>query len=190
RDLAQHPDRRAELARGAVAALEGVVLDERALERMQLAVLGEPLDRDDVRAVVRDRECETGVRAPAVEQDRAGAALAVVAALLRSRQPEVLPQQVEQRDARVEHQRVLRAVDPNRDLGELRHSPNAIVGHVSSVAIAATGALVVDGEAVFPIGLSNPPPAASKTPAGRNGLEEVAANGVGFVRTGIEGWSL
>jgi hypothetical protein len=61
---------------------------------------------------------------------------------------------------------------------------------VSSVAIAATGALVVDGNAIFPIGLSNPPPAASKTPAGRNGLEEVAANGVSFVRTGIGDWSL
>jgi hypothetical protein len=54
----------------------------------------------------------------------------------------------------------------------------------------ATGALVVGGEKVFPIGLSNPPPAGSQTPDGRNGLEEVARNGVSFVRTGIQGWSL
>jgi hypothetical protein len=53
-----------------------------------------------------------------------------------------------------------------------------------------TGALVVGRETVFPIGLSNPPPPGSRTPAGRNGLEEVAVNGVNFVRTGIEGWSL
>jgi hypothetical protein len=52
-----------------------------------------------------------------------------------------------------------------------------------------TGALVVAGEKVFPIGLSNPPPPGSKTPAGRNGLEEVAANGVTFVRTGIQDWN-
>jgi hypothetical protein len=52
-----------------------------------------------------------------------------------------------------------------------------------------TGALVVGGEKVFPIGLSNPPPPRSTTPAGRNGLEEVAANGVTFVRTGIQDWS-
>jgi hypothetical protein len=58
------------------------------------------------------------------------------------------------------------------------------------VTIAPTGALVVGGEKLFPIGLSNPPPADSKTPAGRNGLEEVAVNGVNFVRTGIEGWSV
>jgi hypothetical protein len=53
-----------------------------------------------------------------------------------------------------------------------------------------TGALVVAGEKVFPIGLSNPPPPSSVTPAGRNGLEEVAANGVSFVRTGIQDWSV
>jgi hypothetical protein len=54
---------------------------------------------------------------------------------------------------------------------------------------SATGALVVGDEKIFPIGLSNPPPRNSRTPAGRNGLEEVAVNGVSFVRTGIEGWS-
>ncbi|HEY3183947.1 MAG TPA: hypothetical protein VGJ77_13990 [Gaiellaceae bacterium] len=62
---------------------------------------------------------------------------------------------------------------------------------MSSVGIdAASGALVAGGEKLFPIGLSNPPPLASKTPAGRNGLDEVAVNGVNFVRTGIEGWSV
>jgi len=34
--LAQHADRRAELARGTVAALEGVVFDERLLEGVQV----------------------------------------------------------------------------------------------------------------------------------------------------------
>lgn len=54
----------------------------------------------------------------------------------------------------------------------------------------ATGSLVVDGEKIFPIGVSNPPPVASKTPAGRNGLEEVRINGVNFVRTGVQDWSV
>jgi hypothetical protein len=53
----------------------------------------------------------------------------------------------------------------------------------------ATGSLIVGGNKLFPIGLSNGPPPESTTPAGRNGLEEVAANGVSFVRTGIGGWS-
>jgi hypothetical protein len=62
---------------------------------------------------------------------------------------------------------------------------------VSPVSIdGTTGALAVDGAGFFPIGLSNPPPANSKTPDGRNGLEEVAANGVNVVRTGIAGWSV
>jgi hypothetical protein len=51
----------------------------------------------------------------------------------------------------------------------------------------ATGSLIVGGNTLFPIGLSNGPPPESTTPAGRNGLEEVAANGVSFVRTGIGG---
>jgi hypothetical protein len=42
----------------------------------------------------------------------------------------------------------------------------------------------------FPIGLSNAPPPNSKTPDGRNGLAEVAANGVNLVRTGIANWDL
>ncbi len=37
--------------------------------------------------------------------------------------------------------------------------------------------------------LSNPPPAGGKAPNGRNGLAEVAAAGVSFMRTGILGWS-
>jgi hypothetical protein len=42
----------------------------------------------------------------------------------------------------------------------------------------------------FPIVLSNGPPAGGKTPAGRNGLAEVAAAGVTHIRTGIANWSL
>jgi hypothetical protein len=62
---------------------------------------------------------------------------------------------------------------------------------VSSVSIdAAIGALAVDGAAFFPIGLTKPPPPGSTTPDGRNGLAEVAANGVNVVRTGIADWSV
>jgi hypothetical protein len=41
----------------------------------------------------------------------------------------------------------------------------------------------------FPIGLSNGPPPGGKAPNGRNGLAEVAAAGVTFVRTGRADWS-
>jgi hypothetical protein len=42
--------------------------------------------------------------------------------------------------------------------------------------------------AAFPIGLSQGPPLGSKTPAGRDGLDEVVSNGVTFIRTGIPDW--
>jgi hypothetical protein len=41
----------------------------------------------------------------------------------------------------------------------------------------------------FPIGLSNGPPPGGKAPNGRNGLAEVAAAGVTFIRTGRADWS-
>ena len=54
---------------------------------------------------------------------------------------------------------------------------------------AATGSLLVGGKKVFPIVLSNGPPPSSVAPNGRNGLAEVAAAGVGFLRTGTGNWS-
>ena len=113
--LGEHPDRRAQLAGRAVAALERVVLDERLLQRMQLVVVREPLDGRHLGAIVRDREREACVRPAPVDQHGAGAALAVIAALLRAREAQVLAQQVEQRRARVDEQAALDAVDHERE---------------------------------------------------------------------------
>ena len=55
---------------------------------------------------------------------------------------------------------------------------------------AATGVLLVDGRRVFPLVLSNGPPPGRKAPSGRNGLAEVAAAGVNFVRTGSASWDV
>jgi hypothetical protein len=61
---------------------------------------------------------------------------------------------------------------------------------VSSVTIdEATGSLLVGGNRLFPIVLSNPPPPGGTAPSGRNALAEVAAAGVNFIRTGIADWS-
>jgi hypothetical protein len=51
---------------------------------------------------MHDGERQAGIDAPAVDDDRAGAALAVVAALLGAGQVQVLAQRVEQRGAGVE----------------------------------------------------------------------------------------
>ena len=53
-----------------------------------------------------------------------------------------------------------------------------------------TGVTVRDGEKVFPLGLSNPPPAGVKAPSGKDGLKEVASAGVSVIRTGRGDWSL
>src|SRR5205823_4901536 len=66
-------------------------------------------------AVHHHAQREAGVDAFAVDQDRAGPALAVVAALLRPRELEVLAQRVEQRRPRRELQSDGRAVEVERD---------------------------------------------------------------------------
>ena len=100
--LGEHADGRADLAGGAVAALEAVVLDEGGLQRVQGARRAETFDRHDLVALVHDGERQARVDAPAVDQHRAGAALPVVAALLGAGQVQVLAQRVEQRRARVQ----------------------------------------------------------------------------------------
>ena len=94
----QQADGGAELAGRAIAALEGVVLDEGVLDRMQRAVgTGQAFDRGDRRAILHHRQGQAGVDPDAVDQDGAGAALAVVAAFLGAGQIEVQAQQVQQR---------------------------------------------------------------------------------------------
>ena len=61
---------------------------------------------------------------------------------------------------------------------------------LNAVAIhGQTGSLLIDGERVFPIGLSNPPPASGVAPSGKNGFAEIAAAGVGFIRRGRGDWN-
>ena len=102
--LVEQGDRRADLPRRAVAALEGVVLDERGLHRVQRLGRAEALDGGDVDAFLHHRERQAGVDAAAVDEHGAGAALAAVAALLGAGQAGVFAQRIEQRDARLEHQ--------------------------------------------------------------------------------------
>jgi hypothetical protein len=54
---------------------------------------------------------------------------------------------------------------------------------------AATGALVTGGRKLFPIVLSNAPPADRARPGGGNGLAAVAAAGVSIIRSGTAAWS-
>ena len=60
---------------------------------------------------------------------------------------------------------------------------------MTSVSVDGTGALVVDGQKVFPIGFSNPPPVGGKTPDGKDAWQELKAGGASFVRTGRADWN-
>src|SRR5215218_4024624 len=79
----QHPG-------SAVAALEGVMVAERLLERRQLAPGGKSFDGLDLRAVRLDREHHAALDELAVDDHRARAAVAGVAAHVAAGQVEVV----------------------------------------------------------------------------------------------------
>ena len=110
----------ADLARGAVAALEAVVLEEGGLDGVEVVAVREAFDGGDFGSVGRDGEGEAGVDAAAVDEDSAGSALAVVAALLAAGECEVFAQSVEKRGAGVEREGVGYAVDLESHAHHLR----------------------------------------------------------------------
>src|SRR5215210_746563 len=77
-------------ARRAEAALEGVPLPERLLERVQLAVRGETLDRRDLAAVGLDGKDGARLHGASVEVNGASPAGRRITADLRPREPEVV----------------------------------------------------------------------------------------------------
>ena len=90
------------------------MVDERLLQRMQRAVRRQSLDGGDLGAVLHDRQREAGIDPPPVDQHGAGAALAVIAALLGAGQIEMVAQRVEQGRPRRELELRLDAVDGQR----------------------------------------------------------------------------
>ena len=82
---------------------------------MQLAVPRQSLDGRDLGAVSLDRENRAGLRAAAINEDRAGAALARVAADVGTRQVELVAQHVREQGARLYFDRPGRAVHVEGD---------------------------------------------------------------------------
>jgi hypothetical protein len=95
--------------------LEGVAVEEGDLQVAQVLRRSQPLDGGDLIALVHHRQRQTRVDAHAVHQHRAGAALAVVAALFRALQIEVLAERVEQGGAEIKLERANRAIDGEAD---------------------------------------------------------------------------
>ena len=98
--------------RRAEAALQGVVLMESRLNRMQRAAGGrEPFDRRDRRTVRHHCENRAGFDRLSVDIDGAGAALRGVATDMGSGETEIVPQQMNQKLARFDGSGVAHAVD-------------------------------------------------------------------------------
>src|SRR3954471_24588222 len=96
-DLVEHRHRRADLPRRAIAALIAVMLHEGGLHRVQIVRRAQPFDGGDAVTLVHHGEGEAGEHPTTADDDRARAALAVIAALLRAREMQVLAQRVEDR---------------------------------------------------------------------------------------------
>ena len=103
------------------------MVDERALHGVQLLAARQTLDGDHLAPVGRRGQHQAPVHPAAVEQDRAGAAFAVVAALLGAGQIEVLAQQIQQRHTRIDAiELVVDAVDAQAKVDVLgEHAPKA-----------------------------------------------------------------
>ena len=109
------------------AALGRAVHEERGLQVAQLAgrCLGatrEPLDRPNRRALGLRRGHEAGFDLPAIEPDRARAAVPRLAADLRPDQPEVVAQHVGQAPHRVDPHGHRSPVDRQPDVDGVRHA--------------------------------------------------------------------
>ena len=92
-------DGREDLPRRAVAALKAIAVQEGGLHRVQLVAGGEAFNGDDVLALARRRQRQTGQDTLAVDDDRARAARALIAPLLRADEAEHVAKRVEQRQA-------------------------------------------------------------------------------------------
>src|SRR5205823_11848799 len=97
-----------------VAALKAVFLPEAFLQRMEAAVGCEPLDRRDRRADGLDGEDRAGLRAPAVDENRARSALTRIAPDVRACEAQLLAKEVDEEHARVDVALAKLAVDGHR----------------------------------------------------------------------------
>src|SRR5712671_1013154 len=102
--------------RRAVAALQAVLLPERFLDGVELAVLLQALHGADVRAVGLYRQHRARLHRLAVQEHRAGAAVGGVAADVRPGQPQILAEQMDQEQPRLDVDSMTRAVHPQFDV--------------------------------------------------------------------------
>ena len=93
-----------------------MLVPERLLERVELGAGDHPLDRPDLGSVRLNREHRAGLGALPVDVDRAGAAVARVAADVRAGQAEDVAKQVDEEQPRLDVGIAGLAVDGERDV--------------------------------------------------------------------------
>ena len=99
-DLTLHADRRANLPRRTIAALETIMFDEGLLKRVR-PIGRKPLDCLHGLALELHRKSEARQKPLAIHQDGTRAASTLIAALFRSRQLQMFAQEVQQRNTRI-----------------------------------------------------------------------------------------
>src|SRR3569833_1769301 len=109
--LLDHGERRAHLPGRAVTALESILLDERALQRMQLRLAGEPFHRRDFTPLILNGKGKARVDSYAVDQHGARSACALIATLLGARESQMLAQKIEKGGSWIERHLVGASVD-------------------------------------------------------------------------------
>ena len=103
------------------------MLAEGLLQGAKLAVRCQAFDCKDVRAICLHRQHETGPHGKPVNYDGAGAANAMFAADMGSRQPQIVAQRVSQRGPRLCSKFRSGAVDGEGD--------DAFIGHAASLSL-------------------------------------------------------
>jgi hypothetical protein len=81
---------------------------------MQISGLAEPLDRCDFLTLVHGGEAKTGIYAPSIDVDGAGATLAMIASLLGSGQVKMVPETIEQAGPWIDSQTMFLPVNRQR----------------------------------------------------------------------------
>src|SRR5580698_131405 len=121
----QHVRCQHQKTRRAIAALQAVIVDEGLLQHRQLVAVGKALDGADFLALRLNGEHQAGAHRLVVDNYGTGAADAVLAADMGASLAAIVADGVDQRLARLDADRIIAAVDGERDVELFGHALNA-----------------------------------------------------------------
>src|ERR1700728_527081 len=118
----QHVRCRHQKTRRAIAALQAVIVDEGLLQHRQLVAVGKALDGADFLALRLNGEHQAGAHRLVVDNYGTGAADAVLAADMGTGLAAIVADGIDQRLARLDADRIIAAVDSQRDVELFGHA--------------------------------------------------------------------